>query len=129
MLDLFNTKKLQDAIKNRDYYERMYKKQVTETNSLLISCREKDKHIKSLEANYETLCEENRKLIDWLQKVIHEVGSYEVRSSHSIKIPIYKHEEEILQDGFISPYVEQDIYIPEVHFKKIRGGGVSFNAK
>lgn len=36
------------------------------------------------------LFEENRKLIDWVQKILKEFGTYDVNQRERISIPIYK---------------------------------------
>ncbi len=42
-----------------------------------------------LDYNFTRLQEENQKLINWIEKIINDLGAYEVSSSNAIRVPVY----------------------------------------
>lgn len=62
-----------------------------------ILCEAKNKTISNLQnehselnKNMNNLITENKKLIDWIMKILDTFGTVEVREKSSVKIPIYK---------------------------------------
>lgn len=117
MLDLFNKnqikelkEELKDSVKNRNYFENMYKEQVKHTNSLI------------KENTY--LINENEKLLDWIQNILKVVNTSEVSRfevNNTVNIPIYKSTEPYILDGDYMTNKERiDIYIPAIHITNIR---------
>lgn len=44
----------------------------------------------SLNYSFNRLQEENQKLIDWIEKIINDLGAYEVSKDNAIRVPVYK---------------------------------------
>lgn len=44
----------------------------------------------SLNYSFNRLQEENQKLIDWIEKIINDLGAYEVAKNNAIRVPFYK---------------------------------------
>lgn len=44
----------------------------------------------SLNYSFNRLQEENQKLIDWIEKIINDLGAYEVSENNDIRVPFYK---------------------------------------
>ena len=69
----------------------------------------------------------NQKLTDWVNKIINEVGIYEVEDKKSITIPIYKNSHRVIagkwddirdkMPGFLS---QEEIIIPEIRIIKTK---------
>lgn len=80
--------------------------------------------------DYDILLKTNQKLTDWINKMINEVGVYEVHDRHSIMIPIYKNPVRAYS-GNISDFKEQlpdfmnqeEILIPEIRFVRMKNQG------
>mgnify|MGYP000265996671 CR=1 FL=1 len=81
-----------------------YKKRCKELETIVEHKRQKidkyenknsDLRIKnaSLENKIKKLEFENGQLVDWIRKIINEVGCYEVKDDNEFRIPIYKNEE------------------------------------
>jgi hypothetical protein len=85
-------------------YQKLYKEQLELNNS----------------SNY--LMEQNEKLINWIEKIINEVGIYEVSERNSISIPIYKNPYPPMYDtefnGNRFVVERKDITIPEIRVIK-----------
>lgn len=62
------------------------------------------------------LKEENRKLIDWVQKILKEFGTCEV-GERKIQIPIMKHKDFMYGDDNMR-YTTETIIIPEIIISK-----------
>lgn len=83
--------------------------------------------IKTLGDNNDILIEENKKLIEWINKIINEVGIYEVKDRKSITIPIYKNPVrtysgtfEGLKDKMANLVNQEEILIPEIRFIRMK---------
>lgn len=69
----------------------------------------------------------NQKLTDWVNKIINEVGIYEVEDRRSVTIPIYKQNRRVMvgkwddikdeMPGFLS---QEEIIIPEIRFIRMK---------
>lgn len=69
----------------------------------------------------------NQKLTDWVNKIINEVGIYEVEDRRSVTIPICKNSHRVIAGkwdnvkdeipGFLS---QEEIIIPEIRFIRIK---------
>ena len=69
----------------------------------------------------------NQKLTDWVNKIINEVGIYEVKDKKSITIPIYKQNRKAIagkwddiKDELPGFLAQEEIIIPEIRFIKIK---------
>lgn len=62
------------------------------------------------------LKEENKKLIEWIQKILQEFGTSQVNDK-KISIPIYKNSINSFIDN--EPLTEEDVIIPEIRLHKI----------
>lgn len=106
-MDLFNRKKVKQL--NEKISE--YQDEVKELNE----------RIKSLESISTRVTEENQKLIKWIENILEQFGTMEVRDRNTVTIPVY-HAKELLYDYFIdeSARVEyKTIIIPEIVIKKM----------
>ena len=75
----------------------------------------------------DTLIKANQKLIDWINKIINEVGIYEVHDRRTITIPIYKSSAKAVfgsindikasMENFVN---QEEIIIPEIRFIKMK---------
>lgn len=73
------------------------------------------------------LMDANQKLIDWVNKMINEVGVYEVKDKHSITIPVYKNpvktysgKMENLKEQLPDFMNQEEIIIPEIRFVRMK---------
>lgn len=80
--------------------------------------------------DYDILLKTNQKLTDWINKMINEVGVYEVHDRHSVMIPIYKNPVRVYS-GNVNDFKEQlpdfinqeEILIPEIRFVRMKNQG------
>ena len=78
--------------------------------------------VSSLENINENLVMENKKLIDWIEKIINEVGCYTVPDGNHVTIPVYKNECEPAYYGqTYNPFIRESVVtiIPEIKFVKM----------
>lgn len=80
--------------------------------------------------NNDILMTANQKLIDWINKMINEVGVYEVHDRHSVTIPIYKNPVKAYSGNFndfkeqLPDFMNQEeILIPEIRFVRMKNQG------
>ncbi len=63
------------------------------------------------------LQQENKKMIDWVQKILQEFGTYKVRERKSVQIPIMKHKDFMYGDNNMR-MTSETIIIPEIIIHK-----------
>lgn len=63
------------------------------------------------------LKQENIKMIEWVQKILQEFGTYEVRERQSVQIPIMKHKDFMYGDNNVR-MTSETIIIPEIIINK-----------
>ena len=113
--------RVKDTAQTRELYfknELEHKKQFVDAQKEQISRLDKDNNM---------LIEANKKLTDWINKMINEVGIYEVNDRHSVQIPIYKEErraifgnmDDVMKEmpNFIN---SETIIIPEIKFVRFK---------
>lgn len=78
--------------------------------------------IEWLSQDNDTLLKANIKLTEWINKIINEVGIYEVQDRRTISIPICKKiESAAFGDPKVLPFMEkEEVIIPEIRFIKMR---------
>lgn len=108
MVDLFNKKKMSEL---KELCE-AYRKEREKYRDKYIE--KKSDYDKVYELN-QRLIEENRTLINWIEKMINEVGIYEINKESSVRIPIQK-QAKIWEGGLTQPRVDH-IRIPEIDFE------------
>ena len=81
-MDLFNKKKLIEAEKEKDYYEKLCTAKNKTINDL-----QKDKS--ELNVTLNNLISENKKLLEWINKILQTFGTVDVHQP-TVHIPIYK---------------------------------------
>lgn len=69
----------------------------------------------------------NQKLTDWVNKIINEVGIYEVEDKRTVTIPIYKNPRRVIagkwddiKDGMPEFLSQEEIIIPEIRFIRMK---------
>ena len=69
----------------------------------------------------------NQKLTDWVNKIINEVGIYEVEDRRTVTIPIYKNPRKVIagkwddiKDGMPEFLSQEEIIIPEIRFIRMK---------
>ena len=65
------------------------------------------------------LFEENRKLIDWVQKILKEFGTYDVNQRERIQIPIYRCGNYYYSNELNRNVCSTTIVIPEIVINKM----------
>lgn len=113
--------RVKDTAQTRELYlnnELEHKKQFIDAQKEQISRLDKDNDM---------LMTSNKKLTDWINKMINEVGIYEVNDRHSVQIPIYKEErraifgnmDDVMKEmpNFIN---SETIIIPEIKFVRFK---------
>ena len=63
------------------------------------------------------LNQENKKMIEWVQKILQEFGTYEVRERQSVQIPIMKHKDFMYGYNNVR-MTSETIIIPEIIIHK-----------
>lgn len=125
-MDLFNKKILKETqkwldevIKDRNKWEKAYITQVKDTDNLL-------KQNKELTKSNNNLQEENQKLIDWIEKIINEVGIKEKNyyEGQKITIPYCENiKSHYIEGDWNKPSIKQkDIIIPSIRYTKFELG-------
>ncbi len=86
-------------------------------NELIKEVTANKKIISDLTENNKILAEENKKLIEWIEKIINEIGSYEVSERNCIRVPIYKN---IKSFGYCfgKSYRNKEIVLPQIVITK-----------
>ena len=116
--ELYKTRDLANT--NKLYYEQEIenKKQLIDNQKEQISRLDNNNHI---------LMASNQNLTTWINKIINEVGIYEVNDKHSITIPIYKEPRRALygnMDDVMKEIPEflntEEIVIPQIKFVKMK---------
>ena len=95
---------------SRDFYKEEYKKLKEAVESL-------EKRNETLELSVHDLATENMKLVEWINKVISDLGCYEV-SKRSVQIPIVNKEYAIGQGPLGQSVYGKRVVIPEITFLK-----------
>lgn len=111
-------KKRKDELQNTIYKLRTEKQNLEDTIALL------DERIALLEKNNSNLVDQQMKLIDWIEKIINELGCYEISNKYSVTIPIFRNKHTYGNgcdyDGeFIN--VSKEIILPEIRIIEMKG--------
>ncbi len=113
MLDLFNKKKL----KEKETIIEAKRKKITELLDTIDNLTEQNTRITT---NSEHLIEENRKLIDWIERILDTVGIMEIREKLNFRIPVYIEKEYKAYDRNVMGIFEKErITIPEITIIKM----------
>ena len=107
--DMLASKKRTAEI-SRDFYKEECNKLKEKIDSL-------EKRNETLDLSVQDLIKENEKLIDWINKIINDLGCYEV-SKRSVQIPIVNKEYAIGQDPLGQSIYGKRVVIPEITFLK-----------
>lgn len=95
---------------SRDFYKEESKKLRETLESL-------EKRKETLEISVNDLATENMKLVEWINKIISDLGCYEV-SKRSVQIPIVNKKYAIGQDVLGQSIYGKRVVIPEITFLK-----------
>ena len=110
-IDLFNKRKIK---KLEDKIFSLERDLVKEKNNL-----ETYKEIANNSNARTLLLEENRTLIKWIQRILTEFGTTEVRDRNRVRIPVYKKIEPII-NGNMYCSTKKTIIIPEIVIQEIK---------
>jgi hypothetical protein len=94
----------------------------TERNNLKELHNLLEKRVNTLENLNENLITENKKLIEWIEKIINEVGCYTVPDGNHVTIPVYKNKCEPAYYGqAYNPFISESVVtvIPEIKIVKM----------
>ena len=72
--------------------------------------------------NHNIVLKENEKLIEWVEKIINEVGCYKVPDGNHITIPVYKNENGPAYNGYpYDPFIKESVVtvVPEIKVVKM----------
>ena len=72
-----------------------------------------EKRNETLELSVQDLARENEKLVDWVNKIINDIGCYQV-NERSVKIPVM----ECMGNSY-EPCIGKKVTIPEISFYKV----------
>ena len=113
-------KKYKEIIESlKSYKEKDHKKQ-DKIYDLEIEKSKLENRIDILEQNNRALLNNNNKLIDWIEKIINELGCYEVSSNNDIRIPIYKNECTYYKDNhYLNGSIKKEVIIPQISFMRV----------
>ncbi len=107
-MDIFNKKKLEEADKKLKRMSNLIDEKNVEINR-------QDCSITRLENSNNELIYENKKLTDWIMKILDIVGTIEVKEKTAIEIPILlKKEYEIYNHNHLGIHETEIITIPEI---------------
>jgi hypothetical protein len=83
--------------------------------------------IKTYKNDNDILMTANQKLTDWVNKIINEVGIYEVEDRRTVTIPICKNPRRVIagkwddiKDGMPEFLSQEEIIIPEIRFIRMK---------
>ena len=98
--------------RNNEKQNKIYDLQIEKSNL--------ENRINILEQNNIALLDNNNKLTDWIEKIINEVGCYEVSEHNAIRIPIYKNDCTIYdENSYLKGMTQKEVIIPKVVFMKM----------
>lgn len=63
--------------------------------------------------------EENKKMIEWVQKIISMEKTFEIENIHPVQIPIYRNVRSYLGPNGV-PIAEEEVVIPEIRYSVSR---------
>ena len=104
-MNLFNSKKIKELQKELEVKENLIK-ELKSRNDFL------EKTYKNISHNSEMICEENKKLIQWIEKIIEAFDVFEVPNRDRVQIPYF---DDINKVGRIK---QETIVIPEIIINK-----------
>lgn len=115
-MDLFGRKKSK-------FMKEQIKKQDREIRDLRGKLSAKELILKEKRDTIERLVSENVKLLDWVQKVINDVGCYEVKENNQFRIPMIDREWEGLSSYSDFDYERKEVHLPEITIiKQVKRG-------
>ena len=83
--------------------------------------------IETYKNDNDILMTSNQKLTDWVNKIINEVGIYEVEDRRTVTIPICKNPRKVIagkwddiKDGMPELLSQEEIIIPEIRFVRMK---------
>ena len=82
--------KYQEKLQLIDGLKKMNSDKYNEIQDLQLKISDLEGQNNSLSSYFGKLQEENQKLINWIERIINDLGAYEVAEDNAIRIPIYK---------------------------------------
>lgn len=117
---IISKKKYQEKLDLIEGYKEKNNEKQNKIYDLQIEKSSLENRINILENNNIALLENNHKLIDWIEKIINEVGCYEVRENNIIRIPVYKNESVMFgEDNYLKGMTKKEIVLPQVVYTQI----------
>lgn len=121
---LISKKKYQEKLDLIEGYKKKNSEKQEKIYDLQIEKSKLENQINILENNNIALLENNHKLIDWIEKIINELGCYEVSENNKIRIPVYKNERIMFgEEDYLKGMTKKEIVLPEVVYMQISWGG------
>lgn len=119
-MKILSNKKYEEMQNLIEGYKKEHKKQ-DKIYELEIEKSRLENKIDILENNSTAMLSEIQKLIEWIEKIINDVGCFEVPENNSIRIPIYKNiYEKAYSNEFKEPRVRKEIHLPSITFMQMR---------
>lgn len=82
--------KYQEKLQLIDGLKKMNSDKYNEIQDLQLKISDLEGQNNSLSSYFGKLQEENQKLINWIERIINDLGAYEIPEDNAIRIPIYK---------------------------------------
>ena len=114
-------KEYKDKMELLEIYRNKNKTNVDRINDYKSQTYELNKRIMMNQQIIERLEQSNKELLDWINKIINEVGCYKVPDNNQIRIPIYERK---TMRSYIGSNMEgnlkrKEIIIPQINFTQI----------
>ena len=100
--------------------------QIAKLKSEIIDLKDKNKTLQErmdiIGENHNIVLKENEKLIEWVEKIINEVGCYKVPDGNHVTIPVYKNEDRPAYYGYpYDPFIGGSVVtvVPEIKVVKM----------
>lgn len=114
---MFKNKKIIELTEKVESYRIERDTLRNKVKSLEHTCEDKNKELAELHNMLNRLINSNTNLCDWIEKIMIDVGCYEISPNNSIRIPMYKN---ITNFGFDKgdSYIQTETVLPEIKIYK-----------
>lgn len=112
-MDMFNKKKIADLTMERDTAEDV-------CEDLRGKIRILDERNENLKESLDIQIEENKRLQDWIEKILMEFGTRDVYNNSVVKIPVWRRHSSHCNLERLEQEIREEIIVPQIIITKSR---------